>query len=370
MELFFRILAGLGGGVLVYAVLRDAFETIVLPRRPSGRRRITAIFYRSTWTPIRALALRTKNPGRRDLALNYFGPLWIVSLIGLWAVLLIAAFSFVYWGLGTDINAPGGGDPGFWMDVYMSGTTFFTLGMGDVSPAGPATRFAAVLQAGMGLGFLALVIGYVPVLYGAFSRREVTVSLLDARAGSPPTAAALLGRTLDANTAAPLHETLAEFERWASDLLEAQLSYPVLAYYRSQHDRQSWVGAITAVLDTCAVLLAARAVPFERQARLTFAMARHAAIDFVQLVGKEPREPGTPRMGPEDAAHLVGVLAKGGLTLDDPARFERRLAVYRRSYEGIVNALGEHLLMPIPPFVPAVGALDDWEEEFAGMTGG
>src|SRR5204863_6718456 len=132
--------------------------------------------------------------------------------------------------------------------LYFSGSTFFTLGLGDVVAGTWTGRILTVLEAGMGLGFLAIVVGYLPVLYQAFSRRELNISLLDARAGSPSTAAELLRRHFDGNASVELGAFLRDWERWAAELLESHLSYPVLAYYRSQHSNQSWLAAMTTIL--------------------------------------------------------------------------------------------------------------------------
>ena len=237
MPLALSILVVALGLFMVQAVLRDAFETVILPRRPSQRRRITILYYRFTWPPVRRLVQRL-SPSTGDALLNYFGPVWILGLIAFWAAILILAFALIGWGTGSHYYIAVGTAPTFLWDLYVSGTTLFTLGMGDVYPLSAAARVSAVCEAGVGLGLLALVIGYVPVLYSAFSRREVMVSMLDARAGSPPTALELIRRGFDGVDAAPLVATLADFERWGAELLEVYLSYPVVMYYRSQHDRQ------------------------------------------------------------------------------------------------------------------------------------
>ena len=260
MSLALQILAIALGLLMVQSVLRDAFETVVLPRRPSQRRRITILYYRLTWPPVRRIVGRLSQTSA-DTLLNYFGPLWMLGLISFWAALLILAFALINWGAGSPYHVAVGVTPTFLWDLYVSGTTLFTLGMGDVYPISTAARVIAVLEAGVGLALLALVIGYVPVLYSAFSRREVMISLLDARAGSPPTAIELLRRGFDGVDAAPLTAMLVEFEHWGAELLEVYLSYPVLMYYRAQHDRQSWLAALVAVADACALLLAVRDPP-------------------------------------------------------------------------------------------------------------
>src|SRR5207237_6010655 len=144
---------------------------------------------------------------------------------------------------------------GFLSYFYFSGSTFFTLGLGDVLAKQWPGRLLTILEAGMGLGFLAIVIGYLPVLYQAFSRRELNISLLDARAGSPSTAAELLRRHFDGDQFVELAAYLRDWERWSAELLESHLSYPVLAYYRSHHTNQSWLGALTTSLDASALVI-------------------------------------------------------------------------------------------------------------------
>ena len=130
--------------------------------------------------------------------------------------------------------------------------------------------------------------GYFPVLYGAFSRREVWISLLDARAGSPPTAAELMRRHSYEGAEQALSLLLVEWERWSAELLESHISYPLLCYFRSQHNNQSWISALTAVLDTSALLIAGVQGHEARQAQLTFAMARHALVDLAQIFPLAP----------------------------------------------------------------------------------
>src|SRR2546425_788720 len=180
-----RLLGGVLGAMLLATVLWDAFETIILPRRVSGRIRLTRLFYRSTWIPWRAAA-RALSGRKRDVFLSIFGPLSLILLLALWAVGSVFSFGLLQWAAGSAMRVVGdggGGAPGFWSDVYMSGTTFFTLGLGDVVPRTALAKTLTVIEAGTGFAFLAAVIGYFPVIYQAFSRREVAISLLDARAG-------------------------------------------------------------------------------------------------------------------------------------------------------------------------------------------
>src|SRR5712692_3533397 len=186
-----RILIAILGVALVFLVLWDAFETIVLPRRVVRRVRLTRMFYRATWRPWSAMAIWISPGRRRETYLGYYGPLSLLFLLSVWAAGLVLGFALLHWGTGSGLNRPGE-TVRFSTDLYLSGTTFFTLGLGDVTPRTPLARALAFLESGMGFGFLALVIGYLPVLYQSFSRREVNITLLDARAGSPPSAEELL----------------------------------------------------------------------------------------------------------------------------------------------------------------------------------
>ena len=188
-----RIFTLIAGIICLVAVLFDAFQTIILPRRATGRFRITRMFYIATWLPWRFFAKRIRHLRRRETAFSYYGPLSLIFLLMFWAAGMVLGFALVFYALGSPFNDPAQG-PGFRSDLYVSGTTIFTLGLGDVTPHGGWERELIILEAGTGLGFLAVVMGYFPVLYAAFSRREVSISLLDARAGSPPTAAELLHR--------------------------------------------------------------------------------------------------------------------------------------------------------------------------------
>jgi hypothetical protein len=354
---------------VVALVLLDAFETIVLPRRVPGRFRLTFLFYAATLDPLMALARRLPDGTRRETWLSFFGPLSLIVLLGVWAVGLILAYALLQWGLETNMVGPEG-PAGFGAIVYMSGVTFLTLGFGDVTPHDELGRLLAVLEAGMGFGFLALVIGYLPVLYQAFSRREVNVAMLDARAGSPPIAAELLRREGESGNLVALHELLKDWERWAAELLESHVSYPVLMLYRSQHERQSWLAALTLILDVSALTAAGIAHDCARQARLTFAMARHAAVDLCQIMDVDPEQPCPDRLPAEDLTVLYQTLEDAGIPLRPRATMEASLTKLRDLYEPYVWAIGDYLLMPLPAWLPPAERSDDWQSSAWKRTGG
>jgi len=346
---------------LIVVIFIDTFEAVILPRRVRHGYRLSRLFYRNAWVLWQGLA-RFLPAGRWQHAfLSVFGPLSLFALLVVWATGLITGFALLHWSLGTTLTVSPTTQDGFNTYLYFSGTTFFTLGYGDIVPTDALGRALSVAEAGIGFGFLAVVIGYLPVLYQAFSRREITISLLDARAGSPPSAGELLRRLADTRSLAHVNPLLAEWERWAAELLESHLSFPVLRFYRSQHDNQSWLAALTMILDTSAFIISNVESADSCQARLTFAMARHAAVDLVLVSQKPPRTPDVDRLPAADLNRLRESLREAGLSMRDEPAAVNALAELRGLYEPFVNSLATYLLFTLPPFVPAQPPVDNWQ---------
>jgi hypothetical protein len=287
-----------------------------------------------------------------------FGPLSLLGLFAMWMLGLIVGFGLLHWSLGTVLQ-PASNGTSLATYLYLSGTTFFTLGYGDLTPEHTFGRWLAVVEAGLGFGVLAVTISYLPVLYQAFSRREVTISLLDARAGSPPSAGAMLMRMARAGSLAKMESFLREWEQWAAELLESHLSFPVLSYYRSQHDNQSWLAALTTMLDTCALLLA-EVKGNTYQAQLTFAIARHAAVDLCLVLKTTPKAPGTDRLPASEREKLRDLLRGAGVELLDDVS-GKKLTELRGLYEPFVNSLSDRFLLGLPGIIPEEGAADNWQ---------
>ncbi len=348
------------GIACLFVALFDAFQTVIVPRRATGRFRITRIYYVLTWWPWAQVTARIQDPRKRETALSYYGPLSLLLLIVVWAFGLIFGFALLFFSLHAPIQDPQHPHPGLLSDLYLSGTTIFTLGLGDLTPHSPWARLLVVLESGMGLGFLALVIGYFPVLYGAFSRREVNISLLDARAGSPPTAAELMRRHAFPGGGDALNVLLIEWERWSAELLESHISYPLLCYFRSQHSNQSWIGALTAVLDICALMIAGVQEHAARQAQLTFAIARHALVDIAQIFSLPPATDMEDRLPPERFEVLYTMLCQSGVRVCRDGDSMARLTKMRSLYEGYSVTLSRYLRMPLPPWVADHPHKDNW----------
>lgn len=351
------IFATIAGITVILAVLLDAFETVVLPRRVRRKFRITVWFYRYTWIPWRKITSLIKSPGRRENFLGYFGPLSLLLLLALWACGLIFGFALLQYGAGEHVmlaNEP----VTFARVIYLSGSTFFTLGYGDIIPTSTLARALAVLEAGMGFGFLGTVIGYLPTIYSSFSRREVEISLLDARAGSPPTAAEFLTRF---GNCPQLDAILRDWERWAAELLESHISYPPLSFFRSQHINQSWLGALTMMLDASALMVAGIDGIRNERAKVTFAVARHAMVDLAQLVNAHYDPLAPERLDPDQLSRLEQALQGRGLHFREAATPEETLDHLRSLYEPYALAMARNLLITLPPWIHPEKKKDNWE---------
>src|SRR6202521_2013542 len=349
----------IAGIVSILAILLDAFETVVLPRRVQRSFRLTSWFYRRTWIPYRSLAGRIPSRARRENFLSYFGPLSLIFLLILWAAGLIFGFALLQYGVGEHFRLSG--EPlSFGLLVYHSGETFFTLGYGDIIPSSGLARALAVVEAGLGFGFLGVVIGYLPTIYSSFSRREIEISLLDARAGSPPSAAELFSRFGNPPQQAVLDQIFKDWERWAAEVLESHLSYPALSFFRSQHNNQSWLGALTTILDASALVIAGGDSIRNEQAKITFAMARHAVVDLAQVVNARYNPHPIDRLPPQELKRLRESLAERGLNLREGAEFDEKLAHLRSLYEPYAVAIALNLSIILPPWIHLEKKKDNW----------
>jgi Ion channel len=355
------ILAAIAGVLIILSILLDAFETIVLPRKVQRSFRITSWFYRNTWIPWTKIARSIQSNSWRESFLGYFGPLSLIMLLGVWAASLIFGFALVQYGVGEHVRL--GSEPiTFGMLLYQSGQTFFTLGYGDITPVSPISRALAVFEAGMGFAFLGVVVGYLPVVYNSFSSRELEISLLDSRAGSPPSASELLGRLGCCPDPAVLDGIFRDWERWSADLLSSHISYPVLCFFRSQHSNQSWLAALTTMLDVTSLVLAGIDGSIRtEQAKLTFAMARHAVVDLTQLVNARYDPHAPDRLPPERLAELRATLAAAGMNLRHDEYADQKLQKLRSLYEPYCEALGQRLLLAVPPWIRAEKKKDNWQ---------
>jgi len=350
----------IAGALTILLVLLDAFESVVLPRRVQRTFRVSNWYYRRSWRRWASIARHIRSAARREAFLGYFGPLSLLVLLGLWAAGLILGFALLQYGAGEHV-AFGNQPITFGLLLYHSGETFYTLGYGDVTPNSGLSRVLSVVEAGMGFAFLGVVIGYLPTIYSAFSDREIEISLLDARAGSPPTAFELLARFGKTRNQLALDGMLKDWERWSAQLLESHLSYGPLGFFRSQHNNQSWLGALTTMLDTTSLIIAGIDGIAGEQAKLTFAMARHAVVDLAQVFDVHFDAHAPDRIPESQLAQLRQALLERGLELRSGDDAANRLQSLRAMYEPYAQALANNLLITLPPWMHAEKRRDNWQ---------
>jgi voltage-gated potassium channel Kch len=356
-----RFLLGL---LCVLGVLLDSFETIVLPRTVKRPIRFTNLYFVATRIILK-LSKRLSRGKLRQSILVAYAPLTMIALTAFWAILIVIGYALMESGIEIPMSVAKTG-VSLGDRLYFSGTTFFTIGYGDITPVSGLGKFLAVVEGGTGLAFLALLISYVPVFYNAFSRREATLLLLDSKAGSQPTAAELFRRHAEAGCMDQLTVLLKDWELFSAQLLESYLSYPILSFYRSQHDDQSWLKALCAMMDACALVeFGCPAKPgwearLRFQANATFAMARHLVVDLSYVVGAEPVT-GTNRLSDSDLEKICRKMESLGLKLDESSEAKQRLTDIRTLYEPYVQGLSHKLLMDLPPWLPEGHALDNWQ---------
>lgn len=360
------IWADVVGTLIILTVLWESFETVVLPRRVTRRFRLTVVFYRATWAPWKWIARHIRKVSRRETFLSFYGPLSLLFLFVFWGIGLIVGFGLLYYSQARVDSATSTLTSAF----YLSGTTVFTLGIGDVVPHTELGRFLVVAESGLGFGFLALVLSYLPVIYQAFSRREVNIVLLDARAGSPPTAGEMLRRHGGATGIEAFAQLLRDWERSSAEILESHISYPAVAYFRSQHNNESWLSALSAFLDATALLISCSVEAELRQTRLTFAMCRHTVVDLSQLFHTPPHSVPTERLTQADFDRLRAQIEQAGFQLRERSAAAAKLAELRQMYEPYLHGLSTYLYMEVPPFILSKEITDNWRTSAWGRISG
>jgi hypothetical protein len=356
-------LAFLFGLLLLFLTLLDGFETILLPRRINRRIRFSRFYYRGGWFVWRRVSMLVPEGRWRETMLSIFGPLSMLGLFVSWIISLIFSFGLLFWSISATLTINGQPHSSNHLTtyLYLSGTNYFTLGLGDLTPLGHLPRLLTVAESGLGFGFLAIIIGYLPVLYQAFSQREVTISLMDARAGSPPGAGEFLVRLAGGGQMAAVEQMLSEWEHWSAEVLESHISFPALAYYRSQHANQSWLASVATILDTCALMLSLFPPTDPYRVQLTFAMARHAVVDIGLIFSVHPSDQAPDRLNSKAMEELRTLLQKAGIKMDTSEEATVHLTQLRGMYDPVLAALATHFALALPPMITPERAADNWQ---------
>lgn len=337
-----RLLAAAGGVVLVVSTLSAAVRSFVLPRNESVR--LNNYIFSGIRVLFDVAAKRANNYARRDQIMAHYAPVALVTLPIAWLTLVSLGYTAIYWALGVDS----------WLKAYeLSGSSLLTLG--TTSENGLLVNAFNYSEATIGLLLLTLLLSYLPTIYQAFARREATVALLELRAGTPPTPAALLGWLNHDGSVQNDDVQWAEWEKWFIDIEESHTSLPSLSFFRSPQPGRSWVTAGGLILDTAALLFAAVDGPQPRQAQLTFkagCLAMNRVYRFFDTkAGAEPvdllPESGTAEPGRAEFDQACQLLADKGLKIcDDRAAAWQQYRELRSRYATALRFLGRLLMAP------------------------
>jgi hypothetical protein len=350
-----RIVVGILSVAVIALMLAEFFVTFLLPRRVKRDPRIARQLFSVAWRPWRAAASRLSRTGA-DTMLGIFGPLGLLFVLAFLSAGVIVGFAGLHW---AERSRLGEADPASFGDaLYFSAGSFFTVST-TAGPAGSVAKVLQIAEAASGFAVLFISIGYLPALFQAFSRRETAISQLDPRAGSPPTAGALLERSGAEGGWDELDGYLREWETWAAELMETQLSYPIVGWFRSQHVNQNWLAALTTVVDTCAFSIA-YAPRRPVGADMTFAVGRHALADLAHSFRAKPPSQPPERLSGEDLTELISRLKGSGLALTEDRDAPEHLQKLRSSYEKYAVAIADRLALALPGWLPGEEAVEYW----------
>jgi hypothetical protein len=342
MELV-RIIVFVLGAALVIRTVYSAIQTFVLPR--SANDRLSRWVFNAILGVFRLLLRKTSTYTQRDRIMAFLAPVGLLTLIPIYLILIFLGFAGMYWALGNVGSVE--------QALKVSGSSIVTLGY--AAPDDLADGLLMFAEAAVGLILVAVLIAYLPTMYSAFQRREQAVTLLEVRAGSPPSAVEMILRYQRIHGLDQLHVLWIEWERWFADIEESHTSLAALVFFRSPQPDHSWVTAAGAVLDAAALIRSTVDVPRDAQADLCIragylALRRIAA--FFQIPYNANPRPGDPislSRAEFDAAY--DELAQNGVPLiPDRDQAWRDFAGWRVNYDTVLLALAAITMAPYAPW--------------------
>jgi hypothetical protein len=264
----------------------DLFQSVIVPRAIGGRYRPSAYLSRYSWRAWRALALRFSDAERREDTLALFAPAYLIGLLAFWVALEIVGYGLLFWALRAGIRP----HPGPFAAIYFAGSSLLTIGYGDYAPAGTLPRLFALIAGASGLGTFAIVTTYLFQTFAAFQRREAFIVSLSERTGAPPSGLEFILRHVKLGLVNDLSPILREAQHWIAEVLETHLAYPILTYFRSSHDDESWIGTLGAILDASTLLITTVELDHRGQALLTARLGSHLVHDFTGFFNLDTTE--------------------------------------------------------------------------------
>jgi len=334
------LLAVAGGFAIVAASLFDIFEAVILPRAASVRLRLSSSIVRTTWPMWSSLGLRIKDDDSRENFLGAYAPLALISFLFTWGISCIVGYGLILYGIREQLKPV----PNFGEALYFAGTSFLTIGYGDIVPHGGMARVLSLAAGASGFAIVAIVTTFLFSVFGGFQSRERFVVTFGTRAGAPPSGVTLLETYAALGLAKDVDQVFEEGLNWAATVLETHLAYPILAYFRSSHDAESWVGTLGALLDASTLKITLLEDGSSGHAKLFNILGRHLVRDMSRQyrLGKD-RDAGVERY--EFDAARVRLQAAGWVVRDADAAWQK-FAEVRSSYASPLNAMASYWRIP------------------------
>jgi hypothetical protein len=335
------------GIVAILLTLADVFQSVVVPRAAAPALRISYVLWRVTWKlwPPVARWIHPNDARKREEFLGVFAPFAMIAMVATWVIVLVLAFGAVLWALRDQLRP----EPvSYWDAAYFSGSSLLTIGFGDIVPKNGLAKFVALAAGASGLSVVSITTAFLFAIFGTFQRREAFIVTLAGRAGSPPSGIGIFEIAAVTNTQRSLGRLMRDAQDWIAALMESHLAYPVLAYFRSSHDDQSWIGTLGAMLDASLVANTMLDYGEHGEARICFAIGRHAVHDLCHYfrigVGANAKhDPGIER---SDFDRAYARLGEAGYSLREADTAWREFSQMRMQYAGRLNALAEFFHIP------------------------
>ncbi|MDQ2662608.1 MAG: potassium channel family protein [Candidatus Eremiobacteraeota bacterium] len=336
------LVCSLAGLFCVWLALRDVFQVVVLPRAPAGSLRISAIVTRSLWRTWPAIGYRLyRNDERREDFLALFAPFSMILLLAVWVGVLVLGYGLLFYAarhsIGPETIHFGGA-------LYYAGTSILTIGYGDITARTGMTRFISLAAGTSGLATVALTTSFLFAVFASFQRREVFVVGIGSRAGAPPSGVGLLVLSAKAEVRDDLQRLFVQAQTFAAEVMESHLAYPILNFFRSSHDYESWVATLGTMLDAAVLLMTAVEDQPAGQARIFYLVGNHAVHDLSHYFGIEENQ--TPGISREEFDHACSRLAQAGYSIRERGAAWSEFSLHRITYASSLNGLARFFEIP------------------------
>jgi hypothetical protein len=340
MNFLLSVIFFLFGVWLVGEILLSAIRTFVLPR--AARDPITLAVFTVILTVFNFSMKRMGTYKERDRVMAVYAPVSLLALLVIWLTCIIFGYMCMF----RALDIPGGWESAF----KASGSALFTLGFAPID--GLPMTIISFTESGIGLLLIALLIAYLPTIYSAFSRRETAVTLLEVRAGSPPSAIEMYARVARLERMAIMHDLFLEWETWFADIDESHTSLASLPFFRSPQPERSWITAAGVVLDAAALMASTFDIPRDPQCDLTirsgYIALRHIADNFGISYNLDPDPDDPISITPEEYYQAYEELQLLGIPVKaDRERAWQDFKGWRVNYDYVLIELCDLTMAPM-----------------------